>query len=72
MDKLLLPVSWTSAGGTPSAPSFGAASKARLAAHMHSESERLALEVAFQTVCPRMAEASLPDMGFLSQRWASC
>lgn len=63
MDKLLLPLSWTSAGGTPSALSFGTASKARVAAHMHSESERLALEAAFQTLSVGTAEGSLPDMG---------
>lgn len=64
MDKLLLPLSWTSAEGTPSALSFGTASKGRLAAHMHSESERLALEVAFQSLCIGVAEASLPDAAF--------
>lgn len=39
MDKLLLPLPWTSAGGHPSALTFGTASKARLAAHIHSKSK---------------------------------
>lgn len=64
MDKLLLLLSWTSAGGTASAPSFGTASKASLAAHMHGESERLALEVVFQSLRTGMAEAGQPGTGF--------
>lgn len=63
MDKLSLLLSWTPAGGTPSALGFGTAFKARLAAHMHRRQKGwLALEVAFQSLCTGMDETHLPAM----------